>query len=100
MKLHFTNDWLRTRIASDPDVDVEAGNSGQGLTDPTTIGDAIADEVRRWYEANRETWWERLWRRDGVADEFMLALINEVHRVERIAHDRTCASRGGEGDTR
>jgi hypothetical protein len=76
LKLHFTNDWLRTRIASDPDVDVEAG-------DPTAIGDAVADEVRIWYEANRETWWERRRRRGDVADNFILGLINEVHRVEK-----------------
>lgn len=25
MKLHFSNDWLRTKIASDPDIETEAG---------------------------------------------------------------------------
>jgi hypothetical protein len=81
MRLLFTNDWLKTHIETDPDVDVEAG--GIPALDPTTLGDLVADEVRRWYEANRETWWERRKLRGGVADEFMLALINEVHRVER-----------------
>lgn len=30
MKLHFTNEWLRKTIASDPDVDVEAGPALDG----------------------------------------------------------------------
>ena len=32
MKLHFTNDWLRRKIAADPDVDIEAG--------PAIVGDS------------------------------------------------------------
>lgn len=80
MRLHFTNEWLKKMIEEEPDgMSCEAGLLA---VDPTTIGDCIADEVRLWYEANRETWWERRKRRGGVADEFMLALINEVHRVE------------------
>lgn len=30
MKLHFTNDWLRRKIAADSDVDIEAGPSIDG----------------------------------------------------------------------
>ena len=30
MKLHFTNDWLRRKIAADPDVDIEAGPAIDG----------------------------------------------------------------------
>lgn len=56
---------------------------GAALMDPTARGDCIADDVRHWYEANRETWWQRRKRRGDVADEFMLGLINEVRRVER-----------------
>lgn len=57
--------------------------------DPTTFGDCVADEVRRWYEANRETWWSRRKRRDGAADEFILSLISEVHRVEEKMEGRS-----------
>lgn len=49
--------------------------------EPTSDGDAVADYVRQWYERNRETWWDRYWRRGDNADEFMLGLINEVTRV-------------------
>jgi hypothetical protein len=60
--------------------------------DPTTRGDVIAERLRHWYEANRETWWDRNrflpWRaapdRAGVhADEFMLGLINELRRIDK-----------------
>ena len=30
MKLHFTRDWLRRKIATDPDVDIEAGPAIDG----------------------------------------------------------------------
>ena len=60
--------------------------------DPTSRGDEIADYVRQWYEAHRETWWDRHWpgginRKHGsaLADEFMLGFINEVSRVQRAA---------------
>ncbi len=61
------------------------------MMDPTARGDMIADKVRTWYEANRETWWDRHNilgfghepDRSGVhADEFMLRLIAAVHRAE------------------
>jgi len=55
------------------------------LSEPTALGDEIADEVRRWYEANRETWWHRLWRRPECADEFILGLVNEVSRILKHA---------------
>lgn len=55
--------------------------------DATANGDAAAEYLRVWYEANRESWWERVrpgafWRR-GTADNFMLGLIEEVSRIER-----------------
>ncbi len=60
--------------------------------DPTARGDMIADKVRQWYEANRETWWAR--HKPGImgagpdragvhADEFMLRLIQAVYRADR-----------------
>jgi hypothetical protein len=59
------------------------------MMDPTARGDLIADKVRQWYEANRESWWERrrtLFHepdRSGVhADEFMLRFIGAVHKAE------------------
>jgi hypothetical protein len=55
--------------------------------DPTSRGDAVAREVREWYERNRESWWNRLTssaaRKGIVADDFMLGLINAVHEAER-----------------
>lgn len=53
--------------------------------EPTARGDEIADYVRRWYELNRESWWDRhrpgADRRGLHADEFMLGFIQEVGRV-------------------
>lgn len=53
--------------------------------EPTAQADAIAERVRAWYEANRESWWERLTtraaRRGIVADNFMLGLVAEVRKV-------------------
>lgn len=61
------------------------------VIDPTARGDMVAEKVRAWYEANRETWWDRhnitgLGRepdRSGAhADEFILGLINAVYRAD------------------
>jgi len=63
------------------------------MMDPTARGDAVADKVRAWYEANRESWWDRHcgpgWpfgpgtdRSGRHADEFMLRLIGAVHQAE------------------
>jgi len=56
--------------------------------DPTAKADKIAAHMRRWYEAHRESWIDRhlgSTDRSGVhADEFILALINEVRRVTCI----------------
>jgi hypothetical protein len=69
-------------------------------SEPTARCDDIATYVRKWYEANRETWWRRhaigmlltghapgaTPDRDGThADEFMLAFIAEVNRVQTLA---------------
>ncbi len=66
--------------------------------DPTSRGDLIAEQLRAWYEKNRETWWRRHVigmimtghniaatpdRYGEHADEFMLALINEYQRIDR-----------------
>jgi hypothetical protein len=54
-------------------------------SDPTARGDEITAFVRQWYEANRESWWDRhrpsADRNGSHADEFMLSFINEVGRV-------------------
>lgn len=57
--------------------------------EPTSDFDMAGQYLRTWYEANRETWWDRqpLSRnqrrlRMGAADSFMLGLINEVGRIE------------------
>jgi hypothetical protein len=56
--------------------------------EPTSDGDAVAEYLRVWYEAHRESRWERSkWNTRGRrwegpwADEFMLGLINEVYRI-------------------
>lgn len=58
--------------------------------DPTARGDEVAARVRRWYEANRESWWARHSifgadpdRAGTHADEFMLRLIDAVHDAEQ-----------------
>jgi hypothetical protein len=54
--------------------------------DPTSAGDEMADYLRRWYEINRETWWDRhrpSADRKGIhADNFILRLIGEVSRIQ------------------
>ena len=52
--------------------------------EPTDDGDTAAEYLRAWYEANRETDRERKgkpWDR-GIADNFMLGLMNEASRIE------------------
>jgi hypothetical protein len=51
--------------------------------DPTTRGDTVASMVRAWYERNRETTWDRYWRRSDTADNFMIGLVNAVHAAEK-----------------
>lgn len=57
--------------------------------DPTARGDMLADLVRQWYEANRESWWDRhrpnADRYGAHADEFMIRLVNAVHSAEKKA---------------
>lgn len=52
--------------------------------EPTADFDTAAEYLRSWYEANRETWWERRGKRWelGIADNLMLGLLNEVYRIE------------------
>ena len=66
-------------------------------SEPTARGDEVADFMRQWYEANRETWFDRhqlnpLGRatdRSGVhADEFMLGLMNEARRILDAANTK------------
>ncbi|WFT94325.1 hypothetical protein QA633_39635 [Bradyrhizobium barranii] len=68
--------------------------------DATSRGDLEADLVRRWYEKNRESWWDRNKPgiigadpdRDGShADEFMLRFIGEVRRVGRLSDQELAA---------
>lgn len=58
-----------------------------GQIEPTARGDMLAEKVRHWYEANRESWWDRVRpgadRRGAHADEFMLRLIGAVGDAER-----------------
>lgn len=56
------------------------------MMDPTARGDEIASKVRAWYEANRESWWDRhrpsADRRGVHADEFMLGFISAVRQAQ------------------
>lgn len=69
-------------------------NEGVCITDmhfcgePTADGDSAAEYLRVWYEAHRETQWERSKfnprgrRWEGPwADNLMLGLMNEMHRI-------------------
>lgn len=56
--------------------------------EPTSDFDATGEYLRAWYEVHRETWWDRnrysknqKLLRMGTADNFMLGLLNEVHRI-------------------
>lgn len=58
--------------------------------DPTMAYDGVAKEVRRYYEANRESNFERWYygkRPNATADNFMLGLIavveDEIEKVEK-----------------
>lgn len=57
--------------------------------DPTSRGDMQADLLRRWYEANRETWWDRhrpgADRKGGHADEWAIGLMNEAYRIGNLS---------------
>jgi hypothetical protein len=64
--------WARSVIA-------KAEGSGP-IHDSTARGDAVAEKLRAYYEANREGWWARLWRRSDVADNLMLGLADEAIR--------------------
>lgn len=65
------------------------------MIEPTARGDYVAAKMREYYEAHRETWWQRHKPsilpgrspdRDGThADDFMLGLINEVNRIQKLA---------------
>lgn len=51
-------------------------------TDPTSAGDQEAYYLRQWYEAHRESWWERRGKRWELwADNLMLGLMNEMARI-------------------
>lgn len=56
------------------------------MMDPTALWDGMAEEMRRWYEANRESWrdrwhWTHPTKSGGLADNFMLAFLSEVSRT-------------------
>jgi hypothetical protein len=60
--------------------------------DPTSRGDCEAALLRRWYEAHRETWGQRLGlgadRRGGHSDEWMLRFMGEARRLGRLSDNR------------
>lgn len=80
------------------------GDWGEGVcsadigwcSDATANFDEAGRCLRAWYEAHRETWWDRRRRREECADEFMLGLINEV---QRILDAQSAAERRRRGET-
>lgn len=67
----------------------------QKWIDPTSRMDMEADLLRRWYEANRESFWDRRrkrWR--YVADEFMLRFGGEAARIAALDDNDLAAEHG------
>ena len=69
--------------------------------EPTADADIAAEFMRGWYEANRETWWERHSpfgagpdREGSHADEFMLALMAQCRRVETARREFDASGTG------
>jgi hypothetical protein len=62
--------------------------------EPTADGDIAADWLRQWYEANRESWFDRHWpfgvnRKHGsaLADEWMLSFMQQFYRLQKARND-------------
>lgn len=54
---------------------------GYPIYDPTARGDAVAEKMRQYYEAHRESWWDRIWKRWRYTnDGLMLGLAGEAYR--------------------
>ena len=55
MKLHFTNDWLRKKIQSDPDIPCEAGDPKADIfSRPACPYCGLLDDVRVWNHGDPE----------------------------------------------
>jgi hypothetical protein len=75
------------------------------MMDPTARGDTECSLMRRWYEANRESWWARhrpqiFSYRDNsgvVADNFMIRLLREADRIGNLS-DKALSKEYGGGD--
>jgi hypothetical protein len=63
------------------------------MADPTAVADSIADKMREYYEANRETWWYRFRRRTDTADDLMLGLMQVYNREIKEWAERDIARR-------
>lgn len=72
--------------------------------DPTSRGDTETELCRIWYEANRESWWDRhrpqifSYRNNSgvVADEWMIGFRNEVLRIGHLSdHELIKEMQGG-----
>jgi hypothetical protein len=66
------------------------------MADPTAVADSIADKMREYYEANRETWWERFGRRTDQTNNLMLGLMQVYDRELREWAERDIAQRKAE----
>ena len=62
--------------------------------DATSRGDKETELCRRWYEANRESWGDRLRlnadRKGAHADEWMIGFRNEVLRISNLTDKELC----------
>lgn len=61
------------------------------MLDDTHRGRLLAQLMRRWYEKNRETWWDRnrphMYRRVEATDDFMVALMREADSLQSLSDD-------------
>lgn len=64
--------------------------------EPTSDFDEAGRCLRVWYEAHRESWWDRnphsknqRLLRAGTADNLMLGMLNGVRRIEQEAERQT-----------
>lgn len=79
-------------------------NEGVCIADMHFCGEPTADFdeegrcLRAWYEKHRESLWDRnrfsgnqARLRMGAADEFMLGMVNELHRIQSERNRQTAA---------
>lgn len=63
----------------------DIGKQNRTGLEPTARGDMRAELMRRWYEKNRESAWDRIRpgapRKSMVADNFMIGMLDEAKNI-------------------